>query len=293
VREDDPDVSDVEERVFTYKGLLRLTSLSHLRLARSTDGVSFTVEERPALFPADDTEAFGLEDPRITRVGRKYWITYKAVSRKGICVALASTEDFVTFERHGISFCPHNLDVVIFPEKAGGDFVALTRPESWFAGAPSIWLARSPDLVHWGRHVPLIRPRAGMWDSGRVGASAVPILTERGWLEIYHGADPENVYCTGLMLLDRDDPSRVLARSEVPVLRPEADYEMNGFFGGVVFASGATEVDGVVTLYYGASDDSTAAARATVDELLAMLPYAPPRTQGVCRAPGHALWPTG
>jgi predicted GH43/DUF377 family glycosyl hydrolase len=272
VRTDDADLGEVEERVFTYKGRMRLTSLSHLRLARSADGVTFTVEDRPAIFPELATEAFGVEDCRITQIGDTCWITYKGVSPDGICVSIASTKDFVSFERHGISFCPHNLDVAIFPEKVGGDFAALTRPESWFAGLPAMWLARSPDLIHWGRHVPLIAPRAGMWDSGRVGASAVPFLTDRGWLEIYHGADPENVYCTGLALLDAQDPSRVIARSDDPILVPQTEYEMGGFFGGVIFASGATVVDGQVTLYYGASDDTTAAASASVDELLALLP---------------------
>jgi predicted GH43/DUF377 family glycosyl hydrolase len=110
-----------------------------------------------------------------------------------------------------------------------------------------------------------------MWDAGRVGASAVPFLTDRGWLEVYHGATPEYEYCAGLLLLDRDDPSNVIARSDEPILRPEAPYEIDGFFGGVVFVTGATVTERSVTLYYGASDDTVAAAVATVDELLGTL----------------------
>jgi predicted GH43/DUF377 family glycosyl hydrolase len=271
-RRDDPDVTEVEPRGFRHRGLLYLTSISHLRLARSYDGVDFTVANTPALFPSEATEAFGIEDCRITRLNETYWITYKAVSRDGICIGLATTRDFVTYERHGIAFEPHNLDVVMFPEQIGGDHVALTRPETWIAEAPAMWIARSPDLLHWGRHELLMKPRPGKWDSGRVGASAVPIPTGRGWLEIYHGATPEHEYCAGLLLLDREDPTKILARSEQPILRPTEPYETEGFFGGVIFASGATVRDGKVTLYYGASDDTTAAAEATVEELLSTLP---------------------
>lgn len=271
-RADDPDISDVEPRTFRHRGLLYLTSISHLRLARSTDGVHFVVEEEPSVFPSEPTEALGIEDCRITQIEHTYWITYKCVSRDGICISLASTRDFKAYEKHGIAFEPHNLDIVIFPDKVGGDYVALTRPETWIAGAPAMWLARSPDLLHWGRHVPLMKPRPGMWDSGRIGASAVPFLTDRGWLEIYHGADLTYTYCAGLVLLDRENPCKVIGRSERPILRPETKYETSGFFGGVVFASGACVVDRQVTLYYGASDDVTAAAVATVDELLAGLP---------------------
>ena len=304
VKRDDPDVLVEDERVFRHRGDFYLTSISHLRLARSVDGVHFTVDDAPAMSPETPTEAFGLEDPRITQIGSDYWITYKAVSSMGITTALAHTTDFRTFTRHGIIFCPENLDVVIFPRKFGraaercgaaapgcddvkthgrgrpchirdggrtgaGHYVAWTRPVGKHLGAPSIWLARSPDLIHWGAHAPVLLPRPGMWDSARVGASTVPFLTADGWVEIYHGADENNVYCMGVALISRDDPAKVLARSAKPLMRPETDYEREGFFGGVVFSCGAdVQSDGTVTVYYGASDETTCAATTTVDELL-------------------------
>ena len=258
-----------DERVFRYKGDFFLTSISHLRVAHSTDGVHFTIDESPLLFPADRHEAFGLEDPRITRIGEDYWITYKAVSRHGITTALAHTRDFRSVERRGIIFCPENLDVVIFPETIGGEYVAWTRPVGRHLGAPSIWLARSPDLIHWGAHEVVLCPRPNHWDAARVGAGTVPFRTDRGWLEIYHGADLENRYCMGVVLIDIDDPSKVLARCDEPLMWPETDYELAGFFGGVVFSCGADVAeDGTVTVYYGASDECTCAALTTVDELL-------------------------
>jgi len=272
VRRDDPDFQEQDPRLFRYKGAFYLPNISHIRLARSTDGVHFTVDETPALAPETRTESYGLEDPRITQMGEDYWITYKAVSDNGITTALAHTRDFKTYTRHGVIFCPENLDVVIFPETLAAGYAAWTRPVGVHMGLPTIWLATSPDLVNWGAHEPVLRPRPGCWDSARVGAGAVPFRTPEGWLEIYHGADAANRYCLGAALIDGEDPSKVLARSEQPLFEPEAPYELEGFFGGVVFACGAlVDPDGKVTVYYGAADECTCAARTTMGEILAGL----------------------
>jgi predicted GH43/DUF377 family glycosyl hydrolase len=241
-------------------------------IARSTDGVHFRIEDQPALWPETATEAFGLEDPRITELDGEYWITYKAVSSHGITTALARTRDFTNFERCGVIFCPENLDVVIYPQKFGGRYVAWTRPVGRHIGLPTIWLARSPDMRHWGAHEPVLAPRRGMWDGARVGASCVPFMTDKGWLEIYHGADASHRYCVGAALVAADDPGKVLARSAEPIMQPEADYEVNGFFGRVVFPCGAdVREDGTVYVYYGAADESTCAAVTSVDALLESL----------------------
>jgi predicted GH43/DUF377 family glycosyl hydrolase len=100
----------------------------------------------------------------------------------------------------------------------------------------------------------------------------VPIKTDRGWLSIYHGADEDQRYCLGALLTALDDPARVLARSEQPILVPETYYETKGFFGNVVFSCGAVvEANGRVVVYYGASDEHTCAAETTIDELLKSL----------------------
>ncbi len=261
-----------DERVFRYEGEFYLTSISHLRLARSTDGIHFSIEDEPALFPASPLEAFGIEDPRITEVDGEFVITYKAVSRHGVATALARTRDFREFVREGVVFCPENLDVVIFPHRIDGRHVALTRPVGVHQGAPSIWLARSPDLLHWGGHEPVMAPRVGCWDSARIGASCVPIKTDDGWLVIYHGADADTCYRAGVALLDADDPSTVLARSSNAFLEPVESYECEGFFGGVVFPCGHVLIDdGSVIIYYGAADESTCGVRTTLDDLMACL----------------------
>jgi len=269
VKHNDPELQRVDSRVFFYKGKMYLTSISHLRLARSKDGRCFNVDTEPAVFPAEHYESFGLEDPRITKLNDEFYITYKVVSEFGICTALLKTKDFKKFTRKGIIFCPENLDVVLFPKKIDGQFCALTRPVPKNIGPPAIWLSFSPDGLHWGRYKPIILPREGKFDACKVGPSCVPIVTDAGWLEIYHGTDETDRYCLGAALLDLKEPSSVIARSEKPLMKPQADYELNGFYGNVIFASGAVvNCDGQITVYYGAADSFTAAATTTIDKIM-------------------------
>jgi beta-1,2-mannobiose phosphorylase / 1,2-beta-oligomannan phosphorylase len=233
-----------------------LTSISHLRLAHSRDGVHFQVADRPALGPANEYETFGLEDPRITRLDDTFYVDYVGVSPLGVTTCLAATRDFLAFERLGVIFHPDNKDVVLLPERIGGRFYALHRPHSSLFLRNDIWIAQSPDLICWGRHRYLMGTREGKWDQTRIGAGAVPFRTERGWLEFYHGADRDNRYCMGAVLLDAEQPWEILARSEGPVFMPEADYERAGFFGNVVFSCGLLFEDETLKVYYGAADTS-------------------------------------
>lgn len=248
--------------------LVYLTSLSYLRLARSKDGFHFSIDEKPFIYPSNSLERFGIEDPRVTQIGETYYIYYSAVSPKGIGEVLVSTKDFSRVTPHGMIFAPENKDVVLFPERIGGRYYALHRPVPKGVGNPEIWIAESPDLLHWGNHRFLAGLREGRWDSHRIGSGAVPIRTEHGWLEFYHGADGEDRYSMGALLLDLEDPSRVIARSEVPVLEPMAPYEVEGFFGNVVFSCGALVEGRRLLLYYGVSDESMAVASFSLNEIL-------------------------
>lgn len=272
VRRDDIDFAQEDERTFCHRGQYYLTSISHLRVARSKDGVHFSIDVNPAVAPAAPTESFGVEDARITKIGAQFWITYKAVSDQGIATALAQTDDFRTFTRHGLIFCPENLDVVVFPDQFNGQYVAWTRPVGRHLMSPTIWMARSPDLLYWGDHQPVLEPRPGMWDCARVGSSCVPFKTPRGWIEIYHGANTQDRYCIGAVLIDADDPSKVIARSHQPLMKPQDPYEVNGFFDNVVFPCGAdVRPNGEIMMYYGAADETTCAARTTVGNLMSHL----------------------
>jgi len=244
-----------------------LTSISHFRVARSRDGILFELDDNISFGAGMDYESFGIEDPRIAFIEGVYYISYVAVSANGIVTALAATEDFRSFERKGIIFCPDNKDVVIFPESVGGEYYALHRPVSSLFSRQDMWISRSPDLVSWGEHRRLMGVREGFWDEMKIGAGAVPVKTKKGWLEVYHGADQQNRYCLGAVLLDSNRPWKVKARSNEPILKPEADYEMEGFFGDVVFSCGLLYEQEKLKIYYGASDTSICYAEIGVEEV--------------------------
>ncbi len=261
------DLLAVDPRVIRTKseGLLRLTSVSHLRVFRKRDGDPNGWLPGPALLPERAFEEFGIEDPRITKIDQTYWITYVAVSRLGAATALISSEDMLTFKRHGLIFCPENKDVVLFPQQIDGQYVALHRPNpnSHFS-PPQIWISRSPDLLHWGKHQSLCGGKQS-WEGDRVGGGTPPILIDEGWLHLYHGSRRTQhdgrvgEYSVGALLLDRDDPFRVLARSGQPMMAPMAEYERNGFVPNVVFPTAMIptsleQSDDRMSVYYGAAD---------------------------------------
>ena len=254
-------------------GLLRLTFTSHLRIMRSTDGRNLEAHDTQILRPSHDYEAYGMEDPRITAINDSFYITYVAVSRHGAATALASTRNFSSFQHHGVIFCPENKDVVLFPEKIDGQHLALHRPTTAHVfSRPEIWLARSPDLLHWGRHQPLLGAR-GTWDRGRIGAGTPPIRTSEGWLAIYHGNDKADgdsgigSYGAGLLLLDLDEPGTI-RRAVGPIMLAEMEYECQGFVPNVVFPTGIIQQDETVLIYYGAADTSTGVAELRLSDLL-------------------------
>ncbi len=253
-----------------------LTSISHFRRASSKDGLHFTVEAAPVFSAQHALEAFGVEDPRITRIADTFWVNYTAVSSAGIATGLASSRDLRHFERHGIIFSPPNRDVTIFPEQIQGRYWALHRPMPEDIGRPAIWLASSPDLLAWGEHRLLASARPRMWDDLKVGGGAVPFRVQvhgrPAWLAVYHGVTASPLtYSLGALLLDADDPSRVLGRSREPILFPEAPYELKGFFANVVFSCGLVAEGDQVRIYYGASDGVTCVADLSLERILAGL----------------------
>ena len=252
-----------------------LTQISHLRVARSTDGANFVVDQLPALVPADSFEEYGCEDPRATLIDGVWHITYVSVASVGITTSRLTTTDFKAFERRGLMFLPDHKDVVIFPGRVRGRYVAFTRPmPASFNRVLGIWIAFSDDLVSWGGHRPLALPRQGMWDGVRTGAGAVPFRVSEGWLELYHGVDADGRYAMGALLLDAEDPARVIARSPEPILVPTADYERMGFYSNTVFSCGHVPLDDTgerIRMYYGAADCRMAAADFDVREIVSSL----------------------
>lgn len=269
---DDPKLNASDARVINYDGIDYLTTISHLRILFSEDGINFYESgTHPPLFGEGEYESYGIEDCRVAQIDDTYYLTYTMVSSNGVGVGLRITKDWENFEKKGMIFSPHNKDCAIFEEKINDKFYALHRPSSPELGGNYIWLAESPDGVHWGNHKCIAKTRHGKFDSKRLGAGASPIKTEKGWLEIYHGATAENRYCLGAILLDLNDPTLVIARSEEPIMEPIASYEQTGFFGNVVFTNGHIVNGDTITMYYGASDEHVCMAKFSIMDILQTL----------------------
>lgn len=265
----DPNLDASDPRVINYKGKDYLTTMSYLRLVSSKDGINFTEDAAyPPIFGKGELESFGIEDCRVATMEDGYYLTFTEVSPMGVGVGMISTKDWKKLDRHGMIIPPHNKDCALFEERIGGKYYTLHRPSSPEIGGNYIWIASSPDRLHWGGHKCIATTREGMWDSVRVGAGAAPIKTSKGWLEIYHGANKDHRYCLGALLLDLEDPTKVLARSNDPIMEPLATYEQTGFFGNVVFANGHYVEGDTIHMYYGASDEVICKAKLSINEIL-------------------------
>jgi len=270
--QDDPDLDFSDPRVITYRKKDYLTTLSYLRLVCSEDGIHFSESDGyPPIFGMGELETFGIEDCRVATMTNGFCLSFTEVSEFGVGIGLIRTNDWKNFAREGMIFPPHNKDCAIFEEMINGKYFALHRPSSPELGGNYIWLAESPDLVYWGRHKCIATVRPEMWDSKRIGAGGAPIRTEKGWLEIYHGADSDNRYCLGALLLDINDPSKLLARSIEPIMEPIEIYEQTGFFGNVIFTNGHYRKGDDLFLYYGAGDEVICGAKLSINEILSSL----------------------
>lgn len=254
------------------------TGISHLCVARSRDGVAgWRIEPQTRLLPdlGSEAERYGIEDPRITLCGDEHMIVYTGYSNAGPLVRLASTRDFKSFEPHGTLMPPEDKDAALFPHTFDGRWALLHRPVATQPRQMAhIWLSWSPDLHYWGDNQILLPAReGGWWDAHKVGLGPPPLLTERGWLLLYHGVRVTaagSIYRLGLALLDPDRPQRLLARSSEWVFGPREPYELSGDVPAVVFPCGwLLDDDGdTLRLYYGAADSSICLATASLRALL-------------------------
>lgn len=260
--------------------------LSHLTVCRSRDGVTgWRCDDPPTFSAAPDThpeEQWGIEDPRITRLEELgLWaVVFTAYSRQGPQVALATTRDFVTFERQGVIMPPDDKNAALFPRRFNGRWALLHRPVSVGRDA-SIWMSFSPDLKLWGEQSLLMETRRGnWWDAHRIGTCPPPMETPEGWVLGYHGVRHTvsgAIYRFGLALLDLENPKRVLRRSEEWVFGPEAPYERVGDVGNVVFPCGwiLDAASGTIRMYYGAADTCIGLATARLGDVLHYLRSCP------------------
>jgi predicted GH43/DUF377 family glycosyl hydrolase len=250
--------------------------ISRLGYARMVNGTEIDFRSSsPVLEPSADWEEFGCEDPRITALDGRFYVTYTAYSRRGPRIALASTEDFTHFQKHGLAGPDRDdKDCVLFPERINGKVAMLHRLESkvqvaYFDSIQS--LSKSQEF--WKRYLngyseyEVLRGRFP-WEVRKVGIGSPPIRTERGWLVIYHGVSIERIYRAGAILLDIDKPTKILARTSEPILEPEAEFEKHGIVPNVVFPDGAVVRDKQLFVYYGGADRVCCVASVPIDKFL-------------------------
>lgn len=221
--------------------------------AVSTDGVHFTRLDRPVMPPGEHAQELrGPEDGRLVKLEGTYCMTYTGFSNRfpgDYRICLATSENLITWQRHGVVLPEPNKNASLFPERIDGQYCMLHRRY------PDIWLAWSSDLKHWYGHTKVLSPLPGTWQDARVGIAGPPIKTPKGWFLLYHGArTADNSYRLGAALLDLTDPARVLARQAEPVLEPELRWEREGFVPNVVFSNGHGIRGDDIYVYYGGAD---------------------------------------
>jgi len=246
---------------------------SRLGYAESADGLHFNRRPEPVLVPETDYEKDGgVEDPRLVRFGDTFYLTYTGYNKKDAQLCLATSKDLVHWQRKGVILPAYkgNWNVrwtksgAIVPEKIGGKYWM------YFLGTSAdnidqMGLAYSSDLAHWTEATqrPVLPGRAGNFDSRVVEPGPPPIVTNRGIVLIYNGADDHLVYRTGVAVFDRRDPRKVLYRSEQPIFAPEKDWEKVGQVPNVVFVEGmAKQKAGGYFFYYGGADKYVGVAEA-------------------------------
>lgn len=262
-----------DDKVHILYRAIGVDSISRIGYASSSDG--FHIEKRlryPVFEPALISENDGCEDPRITPLDNKYIMTYTAVQSLVRCVfqigmTSISMEDFRdknwNWEERRLPFPGvRNKDAVIFPQRVNGHYIMYHRID------PDICVAYSDDLQRWYDIKAVMRPRPEKWDCLKVGAAGPPIEVEEGWLFIYHGVDFEKVYRLGVALIDKDNPEKIIHRSEEPILAPVTDYECFGKVPNVVFSCGNVMKDDQIIIYYGAADTVLCAASYDKNELI-------------------------
>ena len=269
--------------VIKHQGEYIMLFRSHLRTGRSIigkavskDGFHFIADPQPFMIPAEkgifaEYEAYGVEDPRITAIDGRYYITYSAYSTHGVRIGLAVSDDLIHLKRLTFITEADYRNVVLFPEKIDDMYIRLDRPHSEIAPW-SIWISRSPDLIHWGQAQRIMAPVEYHWDQMKIGPGAPPIKTKEGWLHIYHGVFPTmdgSVYRLGAALHDLDNPAVIHGVSDEWILQPEDPWEITGYVHNVVFTCGAVpETDGSLKLYWGGADTVMCAGTAKISELV-------------------------
>jgi predicted GH43/DUF377 family glycosyl hydrolase len=237
---------------------------SRLGYAHSTDGIHFVRRSEPVLVPETDYEKDGgVEDPRIVKIGSTYFLTYTGYNKKDAQLCLATSKDLIHWERKGIIMPAYKGRWNMGWPKSGAILTQKIKGRYWmyFLGDSAkdvheTGVAYSYDLFHWTEVLdqPLVRPRPGYFDAKVVEPGPPPIMTAQGILLIYNGADEKSVFATGWVLFDKNDPTKVIARSDTPIFTVKQEWERVGQVPNVVFVEGSVQQGNRWLFYYGGAD---------------------------------------
>lgn len=263
-----------------YRGVFRCDDkrrVMQIHSGRSRDGIDWEIDnERIQFLPApgnDPQEWVYGYDPRVCWIEDRFWVTWCNGYAGWPTIGVAYTYDFESYYQLENAYLPFNRNGVMFPRKINGKYIMLSRPsDRGHTPFGEIYLSESPDMIHWGKHR-LVMRTAGGWQSTKIGAGPIPIETTQGWLMIYHGVLTSCngfVYSMGAALLDIDQPSKVLYRTEPYLLHPKAIYEQVGDVPNVAFPCAALtdSKTGRIAIYYGAADTVTCLAFCQADDLI-------------------------
>lgn len=259
---------------------------TNIGLAYSDDGIRWNVAGKPCFsFTGDGFRR--AYDPRLTVIDGRCYMCFAVDGDAGICGGIAVTDDFEKFELLYLSE-PDNRNMVLFPEKVNGNFLRLDRPFPVYGKGGKeefdTWLSASPDCRYWGGHRRILKSGEIPFCNSKTGPAAPPVRTEAGWLTTFHAVwklehpalyswDPNGwnkVYTAGIMLLDSENPARILGIAKRPLIVPQEEYERKGFRGSAIFPGGMIlEDSGEVKFYYGAADTVECLATADVSDLIA------------------------
>jgi len=243
--------------------------INSLGYAVSEDGIHFKRLCDPILTNDVPQEARGPEDPRIVRLGDRFYMMYTGYGGRfdgDYRICLATSPNLITWQRHGVMLEEPNKDASLFPERIDGRYVMFHRRNA------GIWLADSTDLRHWTNHRLIARPQPDHpWESVKIGIAGPPIKTDAGWLLIYHGVGEGPRYSLGLMLLDLNYPGRVIARQTEPILQPELDWEVHGHVPNVIFSCGQVVLGDDIYVYYAGADTAIGVAAMRLSDALRSL----------------------
>jgi predicted GH43/DUF377 family glycosyl hydrolase len=266
-----PDLSGRPSATDTFNSMRNAAASAYE--ARFADDVELSQQ---VLIPAVAEEKFGIEDARFVRFMNddgttEYRGTYTAYNGLDVAPRLIVSDDMRTFRTSRLTGpAARNKGMALFPRKVGGKYLALCRSDGETSS-----LATSEDGMTWGDAVAIHEPLTG-WELLQVGNCGSPIEVNEGWLVLTHGVGPMRTYAIGALLLDRDDPSKLLARLDEPLLHP-ADHEREGYVPNVVYSCGGVVHHGVLWLPYGIGDARIGVAWINVNELIeAMTPTAAP-----------------